>query len=151
MTDDSISVSDVDDGLSDTLSDLINEFNVEATGFDDGRALSVSRRGPDGSLEAGLTGWTWGGCGYIQFLWVRADVRRAGLGSELLAAAETEAIARGCSQVVVSSHTFQAPDFYRRHGYTEYARTEEYPRGHAEVHLIKNIPPGHSRGPAARH
>jgi ribosomal protein S18 acetylase RimI-like enzyme len=141
VTDDSISVSDVDDGLSDTLSDLINEFNVEATGLDDGRALSVVRRGPDGSLEAGLTGWTWGGCGFIQYLWVRADVRRAGLGSRLLLAAEAEAIARGCSQMVLSSHTFQAPDFYKQHGYTEVARTEEYPRGHAEVHLIKMLPP----------
>jgi ribosomal protein S18 acetylase RimI-like enzyme len=144
VTDDSISVTDVDGGLSDTLSDLITEFNVEATGFDDGRALSVVRRGPDGDLEAGLTGWTWGGCGYIQFLWVRADVRRSGLGSRLLEAAEAEAIERGCSQMVVSSHTFQAPDFYRRHGYTEYARTQEYPRGHAEVHLIKMLAPGRS-------
>ena len=141
VTDGSISVSDVDDGLSQTLSDLINEFNVEATGLDDGRILSVVRRDPGGKLEAGLTGWTWGGCGYIQFLFVRADVRRSGLGSRLLAAAEAEAVSRGCSQMVVSSHTFQARDFYERHGYTEYARTEEYPRGHAEVHLIKMLPP----------
>jgi ribosomal protein S18 acetylase RimI-like enzyme len=141
VNDDPISVSDVDDGLSGTLSDLINEFNVEATGFDDGRVLSVALRGPDGSVEAGLTGWTWGGCGYIQFLFVRADVRRVGLGSRLLTAAEVEAMARGCSQMVVSSHTFQAPDFYRRHGYTEYARTLGYPRGHAEVHLIKMLAP----------
>jgi hypothetical protein len=53
VTDDPITVSDVDDGLADALSDLINEFNVEATGFDDGRSLHAAQRGRDGSLEAG--------------------------------------------------------------------------------------------------
>jgi ribosomal protein S18 acetylase RimI-like enzyme len=141
VTEAPIIVSDVNDGLADSLSERINEFNVEATGFDDGRFLSAVYRGPDGALEAGLSGWTWGGSGYIEYLWVRADLRGAGRGSRLLAAAETEARARGCARMIVSSHTFQAPDFYRRHGYAEYARTEDSPRGHAEVHFVKNLLP----------
>ena len=139
MTDDPITVSDVDDGLDDALSERINAFNVDATGFDDGRRLNVAQRGPDGSIEAGLSGWTWGGCAYVEYLWVRVDLRGAGLGSRLLAAAEAEARARGCTQLIVSSHTFQAPDFYRRHGYVEYARTEESPRGHADIHFVKKL------------
>jgi ribosomal protein S18 acetylase RimI-like enzyme len=142
VTEDRITVSDVEDGLDDALSERINQFNVEATGFDDGRRLSVAKRGRDGSLEAGLSGWTWGGCGYIEYLWVRADLRGAGLGSRLLAAAEAEAGARGCAQMIVSSHTFQAPDFYRRYGYAEYARSQDYPRGHANVHFVKKLQPG---------
>jgi hypothetical protein len=39
------------------------------------------------------------------------------------------------------SHTFQAPEFYRRHGYVEYARPDNYRCGHAEVHLIKTLLP----------
>jgi GNAT superfamily N-acetyltransferase len=142
VPDDPIIVSDVDDGLADTLSARINEFNVDATGFDDGRVLSASRRGRDGSLEAGLAGFTWGGCGYIDLLWVRADLRHSGVGSRLLAAAEAEAGVRGCAQMIVSSHTFQAPDFYPRHGYVEYARTEDSPRGHADIHFVKYLVPG---------
>lgn len=141
MTDDPIIVTDVDGGLADTLSERLHEFNIEATGFDDGRLLRAAHRGHDGSLEGGLTGWTWGGCGYIDILWVRVDARGAGLGSRLLAAAEFEARARGCAQMVVSSHTFQAPDFYRRRGYVEYARTEDSPRGHADIHLVKRLVP----------
>jgi ribosomal protein S18 acetylase RimI-like enzyme len=143
VTHDPITVSDDDDELRPALSDRINEFNTDATGFDDGRWLHVAKRGRDGSLDAGLSGWTWGGCGYIEFLWVRADLRGTGLGTRLLAAAEAEARARGCAQIVVSSHSFQAPDFYRRHGYVEYGRIEGYPRGHAEVHLVKDLRPGH--------
>jgi ribosomal protein S18 acetylase RimI-like enzyme len=142
MTDGPITVSDDDDGLAAALSDRINAFNADATGIDDGRWLHVAQRGPDGGLEAGLSGWTWGGCGYIEFLWVGDDLRGAGLGSRLLAAAEGEATARGCTQIVVSSHSFQAPDFYRRHGYVEYGRIEGYPRGHAQVHLVKALRPG---------
>jgi GNAT superfamily N-acetyltransferase len=141
VSDDPITVSDDDDGLRTVLSDRINEYNVEATGFDDGRWLQVAKRGPGGSLDAGLSGWTWGSCGYIEFLWVRADLRGKGLGSRLLDTAEIEARARGCSQMVVSSHTFQAPDFYERCGYVEYGRIDGYPRGHAEVHLVKNLRP----------
>jgi ribosomal protein S18 acetylase RimI-like enzyme len=142
VTHDPITITDVEDGLAAELSDHINEFNVEATGFDDGRWLRAAQRGPDGSLQAGLAGWTWGGCSYIEFLWVHADLRGTGLGSRLLAAAEAEARARGCAQIVVSSHSFQAPDFYQRHGYVEYGRIEGYPRGHAQVHLVKDLRPG---------
>ena len=142
VTDDLITVSDVDDGLDAALSDRINQFNIDATGFDDGRLLRAAQRGRDGSLEAGLAGWTWGGCGYIEFLWVRADLRGAGLGSRLLAAAEAESRARGCAQIVVSSHSFQAPDFYLRSGYVEYGRIEGCPPGHTHVHLVKDLRPG---------
>jgi len=150
MTDDLITVSDDDDGLATALSDRINEFNVEATGLDDGRWLHVAVRGSDGSLEAGLSGWTWGGCGYIEFLWVRADMRGTGLGSRVLAAAEIEAKARGCGQMVLSSHSFQAPDFYRRLGYAEYGRIEGYPRGHSQIHLVKDLRPENTSGSESR-
>ena len=146
MTHDPITVTGDDDGLAIELSDRINAFNVEATGFDDGRWLRAAQRGPDGSLEAGLAGWTWGGCGYIEYLWVRDDLRGTGVGSRLLEAAEAEATARGCAQIVVSSHSFQAPGFYVRHGYREYGRIEGYPQGYAEVHLVKDLRPVDGRG-----
>jgi ribosomal protein S18 acetylase RimI-like enzyme len=139
VTDDPIIASDADDGLEDALSERINAFNVEATGFDDGRRLNAAQRAGDGSLEAGISGWSWGGTAYIDYLWVRVDLRSAGVGTRLLAAAEAEARARGCTQLIVSSHTFQAPDFYRRHGYVEYARTQESPRGHADIHFVKKL------------
>lgn len=146
MSDEGIIFIDVEDGLEKTLADLIYEFNVGATGFDDGRFLGAAVRDDDGRLEAGLSGWTWGGCAYVDHLWVRADLRGTGLGSRLLAAAEDEAVARGCFQLIVSSHTFQAPDFYLQRGYAEYARTQESPRGHADVHLVKALPPAGAAG-----
>jgi GNAT superfamily N-acetyltransferase len=121
------------------LEDELNRFNQDATGFRDGRLLAAFLRDEKGALRAGLSGHTWGGCCEIRLLWVRESERRSGLGSALLAAAEREARARGCDQVVLSTHSFQAPDFYRRHGYAEVGRADGYPRGHAQVFLRKRL------------
>jgi GNAT superfamily N-acetyltransferase len=128
-----------DQDLSATLGEELTAFNTTATGVDDQAALSVRVTDPDGSLVAGLTGWTWGGCGGIEMLWVRDGRRHEGWGSRLLRAAETEALRRGCTRMIVSSMTFQAPDFYRRHGYVETGRTEGLPGGHSDVHFLKRL------------
>ena len=130
-------VSDAVDGLRERLNEEINAFNVAATGLDDGALLSIAVREDGGALVAGLFGWTWGGCGYIEVLWVRAGQRGRGLGTRLLAAAEREVGRRGCGQVALSTHSFQAPGFYARFGYQECGRTPAYPRGHEQIHLVK--------------
>jgi GNAT superfamily N-acetyltransferase len=117
----------------------IDDFNVAATGFRDGRRLAAFVHDPDGALRAGIAGHTWGGCCEIKFLWVREDARRAGLGSALLAAAEREAAARGCERVVLATHSFQAPAFYPRQGYRECGRAEGYPHGHAQHYFTKRL------------
>ena len=67
-----------DHGLATELNERINEFNAKATGIDDGRLLQAELSDEEGSLVAGLTGWTWGGCGYIDVLWVREDHEEGG-------------------------------------------------------------------------
>jgi GNAT superfamily N-acetyltransferase len=101
-------VGDADPGLRDRLDEEINAFNAAATGYDDGRMLSVAVRGDDGDLRAGLYGWTWGGCGYIDLLWVRDDQRGSGLGTRLLAAAEAEIRHRGCDRVALNTPAWRA-------------------------------------------
>ena len=141
MTTDPVQVSlqlgETDRELADRLDDEIYAFNVAHTGIDDGRMLTLRANDYSGSLVGGLSGWTWGGCGYVDVLWVREDHRGQGLGTRLLVAAQNEALLRGCSQMVLSTHSFQAPDFYLKHGYRRVGRTEDYPRGHAEIHLRK--------------
>ncbi len=99
------------------LNDRLYRFNASATGVDDGRWLAIFVRDAAGQIEAGLHGWTWGRTGFVETLWVREDLRRRGLGSRLLAAAEREAGRRGCIEVQLATHDYQAPDFYRRLGY----------------------------------
>jgi GNAT superfamily N-acetyltransferase len=121
------------------LEEQINEFNFATTGFRDGRWLAILLRDDDGRIVAGLGGHTWGGTAEVRFLWVDAPRRRAGLGRRLLRAAEEEARGRGCGKLVLSTHSFQAPDFYRALGYTEVGRFADYPRGHGQIFLEKTL------------
>ena len=75
----------------------------------------------------------------IASLWVHESLRGQGVGTRLLRAAESEARARGARTVELSTHSFQAPDFYARFGYTETARRDDYPAGHAQVLLSKSL------------
>ncbi len=125
----------------DFLDDQINAFNVQATGIDDGLLLSAFVRDDDGSILAGVYGWTWGGSCEIRYLWVRADCRRRGHGTRLMEAAEAEAARRGCLQVILDTHSFQAPRFYARRGYEVFGVAPDYPRGHSSIHLRKLLDP----------
>ena len=139
MNEVSFLAGEADADLRDRLDEEINAFNAAVTGHHDGRLLSIAVRGDRGDLRAGLYGWTWGGCGYIDLLWVRDDQRSGGLGTKLLTAAEAEIARRGCDRVALSTHSFQAPGFYARLGYTECGRTPGYPHGHDDIHLIKQL------------
>lgn len=54
-------------------------------------------------------------------------------------AAEDEAVARGCTSVIVSSMSFQAPGFYRRQGYRETGSGGGIPGGHTRHHFFKEL------------
>jgi ribosomal protein S18 acetylase RimI-like enzyme len=121
------------------LEEQINEFNFATTGIYDARLLVELRRDDSGRIYAGLSGHTWGGVAEVRFLWVDAAKRHTGVGSQLLRAAEEEARSRGCKKVVLSTHSFQAPDFYRRHGYIVAGEFADYPRGHRSIFLEKRL------------
>lgn len=135
-----LTIGDEDPDLAARLDEEIYAFNVEATGLADGRMLTIRIIDDDGALVAGLSGWTWGGTGYVNVLWVAEAQRAQGLGTALMNAAEAEAKARGCIAMVLSSHSFQAPEFHVRRGYVETGRTPDYPSGHAQIHLRKELP-----------
>src|SRR5436305_14121906 len=83
------------------LEDQVDEFNMATTGFRDARALAIFLRDATGAIRAGLTGHTWGGYCEVRYLWVRESERGHGVGQALLAAAEREALSRGCDRVVL--------------------------------------------------
>jgi len=121
------------------LGERLYEFNAAATGVDDGRWLAIFVRDREGEIVAGLHGWTWGGTLGVQTLWVREDLRRGGLGAQILTAAEQEALRRGCRQVHLTTHSYQAPGFYRRLGYEAIAELPGWPRDTTRILLRKEL------------
>ena len=124
------------------LEDRLYEVNAERTGFHDGAGLAIFVRDAAGAIRAGLAGHTWGGCCEIRQVWVHESLRGRGLGRRLLEAAEAEARRRGCAQIVLSTHSFQAPGLYRKLGFAQVCALEDYPRGHAQLFFCKRLAEG---------
>jgi ribosomal protein S18 acetylase RimI-like enzyme len=122
------------------LVERIYEFNAKATGYFDARLLGARIQNETGDTIAGISGHTWGYCAEISNFWVSEHYRRQGLGTKLLRAVEAEAIRRGCMQLVLRTHSFQAPDFYARLGYLQECEIEDQPLGHSDIVLVKTFP-----------
>jgi GNAT superfamily N-acetyltransferase len=133
-------LSDDARAIAHRLIDEINQFNLNATGIHEFHEMLIAEHDDDGELVGGVYGWNWGGMCWIEALWVREDMRRRGVGSRLLAAAEEDAQRHGCAQLALDTHTFQAPSFYERHGFTVVGELTDYPRGHSSLLLRKQLP-----------
>ena len=97
-----------------------------------------------GEIVAGVSGWTWGDCCELQSLWVKPGLRGRGLrglGSQLMAAAETAAAARGCTQALHFTYGFQAPKLYERIGYNLVGRVKDFPAGTDVLWYHKRLAP----------
>ncbi len=119
------------------LEDRLYEFNRVATGIADGRGLGVFLRDEAKNIVAGAAGHTWGETCELRQVWVAEPLRGRGLGRRLIAEAEAEASRRGCRQLVLTTHSFQAPRFYRKLGFEVVSDLSEYPRGHSQLVLRK--------------
>jgi GNAT superfamily N-acetyltransferase len=127
------------DADSVALRNALHEFNFEATGYRDGRALSCFLRDGKGALRAGIDGFTWGGYARVDYLWVDAPLRGRGLGTRMLVAAESEARRRDCRKMVLDTHSFQAPELYRSLGYDEVGTTIDTPVGFSQTLFEKRL------------
>jgi ribosomal protein S18 acetylase RimI-like enzyme len=91
--------------------------------------IAAFAKDPSGRLIGGAVGRTWGGCCELLQLWVRSEDRNGGVGSRLIREFESAGRARGCRIFYLTTLSFQAPDFYRKHGYVVLAQIDGYPEG----------------------
>jgi ribosomal protein S18 acetylase RimI-like enzyme len=121
------------------LDERLYTFNAAASGVHDGRLLAIFVREDDGTIVAGMHGWTWGGTGFVQAIWVHEKLRGRGLGARVLAAAEAEAVRRGCHQMHLDTHGYKAPGFYRRQGYDVIGELPGWPGDNVRIFLRKRL------------
>ncbi len=74
----------------------------------------------------------------VRGVWLDPDLRKAGLGRQLIARLEAEARARGASSALPDTYEFQARGFYEGCGYAVFA-TFDYPSGLRRFYLTKAL------------
>ena len=114
-------------------------FNSSKVGDDCHTSLNIVEYDTDGNIIGGILGGTYWGWMYVDILWVREDHRGKGIGSKLLTEAENEAKARGCHHVHLDTMSWQAPEFYKKHGYSVIGILPDIPDGNQKYLLMKAL------------
>jgi GNAT superfamily N-acetyltransferase len=76
----------------------------------------------------------------ISIMAVSPEWRARGIGAELLAEAERQAVTRGCKYAYVDTMDYQAPRFYLAHGFEIVGQIPDWDsHGHTKLHLSKHL------------
>tara|TARA_R110002124_G_scaffold63350_5_gene172890 strand:+ start:10828 stop:11253 length:426 start_codon:yes stop_codon:yes gene_type:complete len=122
----------------DRIGSSLAAFNESDVGPANRRALAVLARSDD-QLIAGLSGYTAWGWLYVQWLWVAQDQRGQGLAPRLLAAAEADALARGCHGAYIDTFNPTALLVYQKAGYVVFGALPDFPAGRTRSFLSKSL------------
>ena len=116
------------------------EYNEQQTGYRDWKPLAALLRDPDtGATLGGMIGRTSYGLLFIDLVFLPPDVRGQDIGTRLLRMMEEEGARRGCKAAFLLTITFQAPEFYKRNGWTEFGRIACDPPGAARIFMTKTL------------
>jgi GNAT superfamily N-acetyltransferase len=116
----------------------IAEYNIGLAGMT-WKPLTILLKDDYDRVVGGLNGNTEWGWLHVRLLYIEEEYRGKGYGSQLIEAAEKEAITRGCRRAHLDTFGFQAPAFYKKHGYTVFGVLCEYPPGHNRYYLQKTL------------
>ncbi|MFS9252994.1 GNAT family N-acetyltransferase [Streptococcus infantis] len=109
------------------IGNLIRSYNRSKREAAECEPLNLYVEDEHGQLMAGLVAETFGNWLEIEYLFVKEELRRQGIGSQLLQQAESEAKKRNCRFAFVNTYQFQAPAFYQKYGYQEVFTMKDYP------------------------
>jgi GNAT superfamily N-acetyltransferase len=117
----------------------LRAYNVAHVGDAAYAPLQILLRDETGGIAGGLIGDVAYGWLFVRILWLADEHRGGGHGERLVRAAEEEARSRGCHAMWLDTFSFQAPAFYRKLGFQEFGRLDEYPAGHSRHFLWKPL------------
>jgi hypothetical protein len=104
----------------------IHHYNLQQAGDDKFQRLCFVLHTADQVIVGGVIGeiyWDWF---HIDLLWLKDELRGRGYG-------------RGAKNAYLDTFSFQAPDFYRRHGYQVFGELGDFPPGHQRYFLAKQL------------
>jgi GNAT superfamily N-acetyltransferase len=122
-----------------TIGRGVSSYNRQQAGDNQFQRLCFALQSPDQEIVGGVLGevyWSWL---HVDLLWVQEELRGRGHGHRLLQAVEGEARQRGARNAYLDTFSFQALDFYERHGYHVFGELQDFPPGHQRYFLTKQL------------
>ena len=114
-------------------------YNLERLEDKNLQDIGLYAKDENGTIVAGLIGSTHGNWFFVKYLWVSEPLRGKSVGSSILRQAEEKAKQRGCNYVFLDTFSFQAPDFYEKHGYQQVFVLEDYPLTGKRYYFTKRL------------
>ncbi len=121
------------------LANLIRSYNRTNREPSKIEPLNIYLEDEQGNLVAGMVAETFGNWLEIEYLYVSDDLRGQGIGSKILEMSKNESRNRGCKYSFVDTFNFQAPKFYKKHGYKEVFALKKYPYTGERYYYTKEL------------
>ncbi|WLI44308.1 GNAT family N-acetyltransferase [Pseudomonas beijingensis] len=119
----------------------LRAYNTAQTGGSAPELVAWLVRDEQGEIVGGLYGRVFFRWLYIELLVVPEQARGQGTGSTLMQMAEELAREKNCVGIWLDTFDFQAPEFYRKHGFIECGQIDDYPPGHQRFFFQKRLTP----------
>ena len=117
----------------------LQNFNVQQAGEENFKRICFALLSPNQEIIGGILGeifWDWL---HIDLMWINDELRGQGYGHRLLLAIEAEAREQGAKNAFLDTFSFQAPEFYKQHGYRVFGELPGFPSGHQRFFLTKEL------------
>ena len=101
--------------------------------------LTIVARNNQEQIIGVLLGETGRGWLHVDAVWVDEHARGQRIGSQLVEAAEAEAVRRDCHSAYLDTFSYQAKPFYEKLGYTLFGMLDDYPPGHQRFYMRKRL------------
>jgi len=115
------------------------EYNDAQTGGSKSEPFALMVKDQNGEILGGLYGRMIFRWMFIELLSVPEQGRGQGIGSKLMAQAEALAKEKNCYGVWLDTFDFQAPEFYRKLGFSQFGEIVDYPPGHKRHFFQKRL------------
>lgn len=126
------------DADNDVLREGIIAFNEKIVGERD-KEFSIFLKDDLGKVFGGIQAFLGSESIYIETLWVEKNLQKQGYGTQLLGAAEREAVKNGCVFSAVDTFDFQSEEFHLKNGYERIGELKNCWFRHSKIFLRKNL------------
>ncbi|MEG7472025.1 GNAT family N-acetyltransferase [Serratia marcescens] len=136
-----IEISDrVTPEITSCIAEGLERFNDTQIVYGARLPMAVVVKDPaSGDVLGGITGRSSLGLLFLDLFYLPEALRGTGLGSELLRRFEQEGRRRGCLSAVLYTISFQAPEFYQRHGWQRMGEVPCLPPGTSRIFMSKTL------------